>query len=535
NGEKKGKENGEENGEESGINILENNTNVAIDEEYIGFQFELGTEGNVSGTRITFKPDNQIFRLINEEEEVFDFSIINKRLRNLAYLNPVLEIQLYDENTNKNDEHHYEGGIKEFVEYLNEHNKVLFDEPIYINKRLENVNVEIALQYTESYLENIITFVNNVNTLEGGTHLTGFKSSLTRIINNYVKSAKQIPKQFKDVKFLGNDVREGLTCILAVQVPEPQFEGQTKTKLGNEEVQTIVSNVMTDQFGKILEEHPRLAGKIFNKCMVAKNARLASKKARDLTRRKSALNAGRLPGKLADCSSNDASVCELFIVEGNSAGGSAKQGRNREFQAILPLRGKILNVEKARLQKVIQNKEIRSIISAVGTGIYTSEESDFKIDKIRYHKIIIACDADIDGAHIETLLLTYFFRYMRPLIDNGYLYMAVPPLFKVKYRNTSKYIYEEKNLAPYLQELRGKYKIGENTNIKVQRYKGLGEMNPEELWETTMDPQKRRLLKMKYSDFAESHQLFTTLMGNEVNPRKQYIMEHYKEVKNLDI
>jgi DNA gyrase subunit B len=468
-----------------------------------------------------------------DEENIFDFKFINNRLRELAYLNPNVEIQFYDENTKQYDDHHYDGGTKEFVSYLNRGNKVLFDDPIYLHDNRDDIDVEVALQYNYTYLEHIISFVNNVSTPEGGTHVTGLKSSLTRTVNNYL--TKYPSKKLDGVSFSGSDVREGLTVIISVKVPEPQFEGQTKSKLGNMEVQGIVSSVVTELLGKYLEEHPGTSKLILDKCLLAQKARIASKKARDLTRRKSALDAGRLPGKLADCSSKKAEDSELFIVEGPSAGGSAKQGRNREIQAILPLRGKILNVEKARPLKITENAEIRAMISAIGTGIYTSEDSDFNLKRLRYHKIIIMCDADIDGAHIKTLLLTFFFRYLRPLVENGYLFVAVPPLFLVSYKNSKKYIYEERKLSPYLTELREKYNLKESDTIKIQRFKGLGEMNPEELWETTMDPDRRKLIKVGYNDFAETHQLFNTLMGEEVLPRKKFIMEHYKQVQNLDI
>jgi len=503
------------------------------EEEDVNFQFELGLDSNISGTRITFLPDISIFPSMIEEEQVFDFDIINNRLRELAYLNPEVEIQLYDEITKKYADHHYEGGICEFVSYLNSGNKVLFEDPIYIHKTEEDVEVEIAIQYNYTYLEHLISFVNNVSTPEGGTHVTGFKSSLTRTINNYL--TKYPSNKIKDLTFSGSDVREGLTAIISMKVPEPQFEGQTKSKLGNDEVQGIVSSVVTELLGKYLEENPGNSKLILDKCLLAQKARIASKDARDLTRRKSALDSGRLPGKLADCSSKDAKDSELFIVEGPSAGGSAKQGRDREIQAVLPLRGKILNVEKARPLKITENVEIRALISAIGTGIYTSEDSDFEIDKLRYHKIIIMCDADVDGAHIKTLLLTFFFRFLRPLIENGFIFVAVPPLFLVTYKKTKKYIYEEKGLAPYLVELRKQFNIEETDAFKVQRFKGLGEMNPEELWETTMDPSVRKLIKIGFNDFSETHQLFNTLMGEEVFPRKKFIMDHYRNVQNLDI
>lgn len=509
------------------------NGNGENEEEDVNFQFELGLDNNFHGTRITFLPDITIFPGLVEEEEVFDFDVINNRLRELAYLNPTVEIQFYDEISKKWDDHHYEGGTSEFVSYLNSGNKVLFEEPIYIHQNENDVDVEIAVHYNYTYLEHIISFVNNVSTPEGGTHVTGFKSSLTRTINNYL--TKYPSNKIKGQTFSGSDVREGLTAIISVKVPEPQFEGQTKTKLGNVEVQGIVSSIVTDGLGKYLEENPGNSKLILDKCLLAQKARIASKNARDLTRRKSALDSGRLPGKLADCSSKKAEDSELFIVEGPSAGGSAKQGRDRKIQAILPLRGKILNVEKARPLKITENAEIRSMISAIGTGTYTSEESGFDMKKLRYHKIIIMCDADIDGAHIKTLLLTFFFRYLRPLVENGFIYVAVPPLFLVSYKKTKQYIYEEKNLTSYLDELREKYKLNDTETIKIQRFKGLGEMNPEELWETTMDPEKRKLVQIGYNDFTETHQLFNTLMGEEVLPRKKFIMEHYKNVQNLDI
>ncbi|MHA1821858.1 MAG: DNA topoisomerase subunit B [Promethearchaeota archaeon] len=502
----------------------------------IDFEFELGIPPNMMGTRITFKPDPEVFKDIKNYEnarDIFDYKIINNRVRHLAYLNPMIEIQLYDELYNNYDYHAYEGGIIEFVEYLNIGYKPLFDRPIYIKGEKENVIIEVAFQYTESYLENILSFVNNVQTHEGGTHVTGLKYALTKVLNKYIQS--NFPKKMKNTVFQGSDTREGLTLILSVKVPEPQFEGQTKTKLGNENVQRIVSSIVIEELSDFLDKNPSVATKIVNKCLLAQKARIASKKARDQTRRKNALDSSRLPGKLADCSIQDPSKAEIFIVEGDSAGGSAKQGRDRETQAILPLRGKILNVEKASMHKIHENKEIISMISAIGTGIYQNEESKFQIDKLRYHKIIIMTDADVDGAHIKTLLLTFFFRYMRPLIDKGYIYVAVPPLYKVKYKKSVRYIYEEKNLQPYLAELMEKYKIDDKSKIKVQRFKGLGEMNPEELWETTMNPKTRKLIQIKYRDFTESHQLFNTLMGDDVLPRKQYIMENYRKVQNLDI
>ena len=514
-------------------NSNDKNPDEDEEEDDIGFQFLLGTEENNTGTRITFIPDPEIFQSFEDEEMPWNYKIINNHLRDLAYLNPTLEIEFYDEKTKEYNEHHYEGGISEFVEFLNKGNKLIFEKPIYIHDNKDGVDVEIALQYSERYLENIISFVNNVATHEGGTHLTGFKMSLTRLINTYLSAMNN--KKLKGIQFQGNDTREGLTAIISVKVPEPQFEGQTKTKLGNEEVTKIVSGIMGDQLGKFLEENPGIAKKIVNKCMIAEKSRIAAKKARDNTRRKSALSSGRLPGKLADCSSNDPVICELFIVEGDSAGGSAKQGRDRIFQAILPLRGKILNVEKASPHKIHENKEILAMISAIGTGTYVNDESGFNLSKLRYNKIISMCDADVDGHHIETLMLTFFFRYMRPLIDAGNIYVAVPPLYKVSYKKTSDYIYEEKNLSPFLEKVIEKYKLEDSSKIKIQRFKGLGEMNPEELWETTMDPSNRRLKQLKYTDYAESHHMFSTLMGEEVKPRKQYIMEHYKDVQNLDI
>jgi len=533
--------NKDEDGKEdlNGSNTDENYLDLKENGDYeqnqgdIDFHFELGINPNVTGTRITFLPDQEIFQNMWEEESVFDFDLINNRVRDLAYLNPTLQIQIYDWINGKYAEHYYEGGISEFVEYLNRGNKVLFTPPINITDKINEVEVDISFQYSESHLENIFSFVNNVNTIEGGTHLTSFKTALTRVLNQYLQQQKN--KKEKDIQFQGSDVREGLTAVVSIKLPNPQFEGQTKTKLGNEEVAGIVSNVLSTNLSRYLEEHPNIAEKILEKCLMAYKSRIAAKKAREAIRRKGALDSHRLPGKLADCSSQDPSKSELFIVEGDSAGGSAKQGRDRDIQAVLPLRGKILNVEKSSQHKMFDNKEIKSLISAIGTGIYTSEESEFKIENLRYHKIIIMCDADVDGHHIETLLLTFFFRYMRPLIEKGYVYIAIPPLYKVSYKKELKYLYNEQELSQYLSELKNKYNIDENNHIKVQRFKGLGEMNPEELWETTMNPLTRKLKRITYSDYAETHQMFSTLMGDEVLPRKQYIIDHYNDTQNIDI
>lgn len=479
-----------------------------------------------TGTKVTFLPDDTIFT-----EKVFDFNILENRLRELAFLNKGVKITLRDERIEENEkdtegnikirerEYYYEGGIISFVEFLNK-NKKAIHKPIYINKQKDKIDVEIALQYSDSYNENVYSFVNNINTVEGGTHLAGFKTALTRTLNNYIERSNNFKEK---IKLSSDDVREGLSAIISVKVPEPQFEGQTKTKLGNSEVKGIVDSVVSTLLNEFLEENPKTAVMIIEKSLLAARAREAARKARELTRRKSALEFSTLPGKLADCSEKDPAKSELFIVEGDSAGGSAKQGRNREFQAILPLKGKILNVEKARLNKILSSQEITNIITALGTSI----GEEFNIQKLRYHKIIIMADSDVDGSHIRTLLLTLFYRYMKPLIEQGHIYLAQPPLYLVKKGNQKHYCLSDKEKDDLLA------KMGQDVNI--QRYKGLGEMNPEQLWETTMDPESRTIKKVTIEDAIEADQIFETLMGDEVAPRREFIESHAKEVTNLDI
>lgn len=471
------------------------------------------------GTKVTFKPDDLIFTEVTE----YDYDILQSRIRELAFLNKGVEIHLTDERQDKNQVYKYEGGIVSFVEYLNRNREPLHVPPIYVDAEKDHIKIEIALQYNDSYNENIHSFANNINTHEGGTHESGFKSALTRVINEYARKNNLIKDN--DTNLSGDDVREGLTAIISVKISDPQFEGQTKTKLGNSEVRGITESLFADKFMTFLEETPAIARKIVEKGLSASRAREAARKARELTRRKSALEVSALPGKLADCSSRDASISELYIVEGDSAGGSAKQGRDRHFQAILPLRGKIINVEKARLDKILSNTEIRAIITALGTGI----ADDFNIEKARYHKLIIMTDADVDGAHIRTLLLTFFFRYMRPLIETGYVYIAQPPLYKIEKGRVVRYAYNDKQREQIFAE------FGEGTKPNVQRYKGLGEMNPGQLWETTMDPESRTLLQVTLQDAIDADMIFETLMGDQVEPRRDFIQEHAKYVRNLDI
>ncbi|MEM4160717.1 MAG: DNA topoisomerase (ATP-hydrolyzing) subunit B, partial [Thermoplasmata archaeon] len=472
-------------------------------------------EAQNTGTIVTFKPDKEIF-----ETTEFDYDVIARRLRDLAFLNKGLMIHLEDKRTGKKNEFRYEGGIVSFVEFLNTNKNVLHKPPIYITGLRDSTEVEIAIQYNDTYVENLLSFVNNISTVDGGTHVVGFRSALTRVINDYAKSNEMLKGDFT---LTGEDVREGLTAVISVKVMEPQFEGQTKAKLGNSEVKGIVESILYDKLKEYFEEHPNEARAIVEKTIQAALAREAARKARELTRRKGLLETSTLPGKLADCSNEDPAKCELFIVEGESAGGSAKQGRNREFQAILPLRGKILNVEKARAEKIYQNEEICTLITAIGTHI----NSDFDISKLRYHKIIIMTDADVDGSHIRTLLLTFFFRHMKPLIENGHVYIAQPPLYKIKKGKEEYYAYSDKERDEILPKIGG--------NAVVQRYKGLGEMTPQQLWETTMNPEKRTLIRVTIEDAVEADQLFTILMGEEVEPRRKYIEEHAKEVTNLDI
>jgi len=481
-----------------------------------------------TGTTVSFKPDPQIFT-----ELTFSYDTLSTRLRELAFLNKGLLITLTDERTEdgkkpRREEYCYKGGIVEFVEFLRGSRKPLHPKPIYIEASREEAEIEVAIQYDEGYNENTFTFVNNINTHEGGTHLTGFKAALTRTLNEYARKNNLLKKELDSLS--GDDVREGLTCVLSVKVREPQFEGQTKTKLGNSEVQSAVQQVVYEKLSTYLEENPSVARAIIEKAIQAARARIAARKARDLTRRKSALEGSILPGKLADCSITDPAACELYLVEGDSAGGSAKQGRNRSFQAILPLRGKILNVEKARMDKILSNEEIRTIIAAIGTGI---GEDEFNIQNARYHKIIIMTDADVDGAHIRTLLLTFFFRHMRQLIEEGMVYIAQPPLYRVARGKEEYYAYTDEERDQIIQRLNANGKG--DRNIVVQRYKGLGEMNPEQLWKTTMDPETRTIMKVTLDDAVLADQIFQTLMGDEVEPRRRFIEENAKYVRNLDV
>ncbi|MBB6282952.1 DNA topoisomerase (ATP-hydrolyzing) subunit B [Geobacillus subterraneus] len=477
-------------------------------------------ETDRTGTTTRFKPDPEIFTETTE----FDYETLATRLRELAFLNRGLKIILTDERVdNRKNEYFYEGGIRSYVRHLNRTREVLHEEPIYIAGERDGIAVEIALQYNDGYTSNIYSFVNNIHTYEGGMHESGFKMALTRIINDYGRK-QQIFKD-NDANLTGEDVREGLTAIVSIKHPSPQFEGQTKTKLGNSDARTVTDAVFSEQFETFLLEHPAVARKIVEKGMMAARARLAAKKARELTRRKSALEISNLPGKLADCSSRDPSISELYVVEGDSAGGSAKQGRDRHFQAILPLRGKIINVEKARLDKILSNNEVRAIITALGTGI----GEDFDISKARYHKVIIMTDADVDGAHIRTLLLTFFYRYMREFIERGYVYIAQPPLYKIEQGKQVRYAYNDRQLEKILAEL------PDQPKPTIQRYKGLGEMNPEQLWETTMNPETRTLLQVSLQDAIEADETFEILMGDKVEPRRQFIEENARYVKNLDI
>lgn len=472
-----------------------------------------------TGTKTTFQPDAEIFTETTE----YDYDILQSRLRELAFLNKGIEINLLDERTDTSHTFKFDGGIISFVEFLNRNRESLHEPPIYVEGSKDNIQVEIALQYNDSYAENIYSFANNINTHEGGTHESGFKSALTRVLNDYARKTNLLKES--DANLSGDDVREGMTAIISVKIPEPQFEGQTKTKLGNSEVRGLVESMFAEKLMQFLDEHPSVARKVVDKGLQAARAREAARKARDLTRRKGVLEGSSLPGKLADCSSRDASISEMYIVEGDSAGGSAKQGRDRHFQAILPIRGKILNVERSRLDKILSNAEIRAIITALGTGI----GDDFDLSKARYHKIVIMTDADVDGAHIRTLLLTFFYRYMRKLIENGYVYIAQPPLFKLERNKTIRYAYSEKQRDAIMAE------FGEGTKVNVQRYKGLGEMNASQLWETTMDPETRTFLQVSIQDAIEADFVFDALMGDNVEPRREFIQEHAKFVKNLDI
>lgn len=483
-------------------------------------QYDLKVVGTTdhTGTSVSFLPDPEIFTETTE----FQSDILQNRLRELAFLNAGLEIVYEDEREEKSHTYCYSGGVAAFVQYLNKSKDVLHPEPVFVSGLRDEVTVEIALQYNDGYSTTMFSFANNINTHEGGTHESGFKSALTRVINDYGRKTNLIKEN--ESNLTGDDVREGLTAIVSVKVPEPQFEGQTKTKLGNSEVRGIVEGLFGEKLQIFLDENPSVGKKVIEKSVMAARAREAARKARELTRRKSALEVSSLPGKLADCSTKDASISELYIVEGDSAGGSAKQGRDRNFQAILPLRGKIINVEKARLDKILSNNEIRAIITAIGTGI----GDEFDISKARYHKIVIMTDADVDGSHIRILLLTLFYRFMRQLIDAGYIYIAQPPLFKVQKGKNIRYAYNDKELEIMLQE------IGRQ-GVQLQRYKGLGEMNPTQLWETTMDPSIRTLLQVTAEDAMEADMIFTTLMGDKVEPRREFIEEYAHQVRNLDV
>ncbi|MCA0151301.1 MULTISPECIES: DNA topoisomerase (ATP-hydrolyzing) subunit B [Rossellomorea] len=484
------------------------------------FDLKVVGETDKTGTIIHFTPDPEIFTETTE----YDYDTLANRIRELAFLNRGIQISIEDKRgEGKRRDYHYEGGIKSYVEHLNRSKEVIHEEPIYIEGEKDDITVEIALQYNDGFASNLYSFANNIHTHEGGTHESGFKTALTRVINDYARKNNVFREN--DANLSGEDVREGLTAIISIKHPDPQFEGQTKTKLGNSEARTITDSLFSEHLETFLLENPVVARKVVEKGLMAARARLAAKKARELTRRKSALEISSLPGKLADCSSKDPSISEIYVVEGDSAGGSAKQGRDRHFQAILPLRGKIINVEKARLDKILSNNEVRAIITALGTGI----GEDFNLAKARYHKIVIMTDADVDGAHIRTLLLTFFYRYMRNIIEAGYIYIAQPPLYKIQQGKKIEYAYNDKELDRILAEISPTPKPG------IQRYKGLGEMNPEQLWETTMDPESRTLLQVSLQDAIEADETFDILMGDKVEPRRNFIEENAAYVKNLDI
>ncbi len=476
-------------------------------------------ETDTTGTFVHFKPDYEIF-----EETVYDFDLLKNRLQEMAFLTKGLYISLEDKRVGeeKKEEFHYEGGIIEFIAYRNRNKEKVYPEIFYCEGEKDDVLVEVAFQHNDSYVENVFTFVNNINTPEGGTHLSGFRASLTKTLNDYARKNKFLKEN--EPNLAGEDVREGITAVISIKIGDPQFEGQTKQKLGNSEARGAVDSILTEYLNYFLEENPNVAKTILNKAVNAARARSAARKARDLTRRKTALESTSLPGKLADCSEKDPALSEIYIVEGNSAGGSAKSARDRRTQAILPLRGKILNVEKARLDRILGNKEIQAMITAFGAGI----TDDFDIEKLRYHKIVIMTDADVDGAHIRTLLLTFFYRYMPQLVENGNVFIAQPPLYKVTKNKQSEYVYNEKALEKLFDE------IGRD-GVTLQRYKGLGEMDAEQLWDTTMDPEKRILLRVEIDDAAGADEIFTTLMGDRVEPRRDFIETHAKYVKNLDI
>ena len=477
-------------------------------------------EAEGSGTKVHFKPDHEIF-----EETEYDFEILSQRLRELAFLNKGINITLIDEREDevKEEVYHYEGGIKSFVSYLNRNKEVLHDEPIYVEGLKDGIAVEVSLQYHDGFNENIFTFANNIDTVEGGTHLAGFKTALTRVMNDYGRRFGHLKESDKNLS--GDDIREGLTAVVSVKISEPQFEGQTKTTLGNSEVRSAVDSISGEGISTFLEENPEVGKIIIEKALLASRAREAARRARELTR-KSVLERSSLPGKLADCSSKDPKECEIYIVEGDSAGGSAKQGRDRKFQAILPLRGKIMNVEKQRLDKILGSDTIRSMVTAIGAGI----GPEFDIEKIRYNRIIIMTDADVDGAHIRTLLLTFFYRYMRDLVEQGHVYIAQPPLYKISKGKQERYAYSDAAADEIIEEFGGK-----DSSVNVQRYKGLGEMNAGQLWETTMDPESRILLRADIEDAMVADEIFTILMGDKVEPRREFIQKNAKNVSNLDI
>ncbi len=475
------------------------------------------------GTKVTFMPDTSIFK-----DTWFEWDILADRMRELAFLNKGLSIKMKDEreDSERAEEYLYKGGLKEFIHYLNENKHVLHPKVIAVEGEKDGVPMEIALQYNDGYNENILTYVNNINTVEGGTHLSGMRTALTRSLNNYANKNNLFKKTGTTLS--GDDVREGLTAVISVKVAEPQFEGQTKTKLGNGEIKGLVDSFVSDGINEFMEQHPAIAKRIIEKSLMAAQARDAARKARELTRRKSALESGDLPGKLADCSNKDPAMCELYLVEGDSAGGSAKQGRDRRFQAILPLRGKIINSEKARIDKILNNNEIRMMITAMGTGF----KEDFDIEKLRYHKVIIMTDADVDGSHIRTLLLTFFFRYLPELVIQGHIYIAQPPLYRVSVGKKEKYVYDDDERDLHIKQLAPG---GDRNKVKIQRYKGLGEMNPDQLWSTTMDPEMRTLLQVNLEDAASADKIFSTLMGDMVEPRREFIQSHAKYVTNLDV
>ena len=481
-------------------------------------------ETTETGTKVHFKPDGEIFK----EGLVYDYDVLRRRLREQAFLNAGINITLVDKRTNapedkKMVELKYDGGIREFVEYLNRNKEVIHEDVIYVNSVREDSEAEVAMQYNDGYNEMIMSFANNINTTEGGTHETGFKSALTKVINDYARKTGMLKEA--DANLKGEDCREGLSCVISVKVTEAQFEGQTKTKLGNSEIRTIVEKMVNEKLGEFFEENPTIAKIVVDKAMTASRAREAAKRARESTRRKSALESSSLPGKLADCSDRDNTYTEIYIVEGDSAGGSAKQGRDRRFQAILPLWGKMLNVEKARIDKIYGNDKLTPVITALGAGI----GDEFDLNKLRYGKVVIMADADVDGAHIRTLLLTFFFRYMRPLIEDGHVYIAQPPLYKISRGKIEKYAYTDQELQDILTEM------GDGRTPSVQRYKGLGEMNPSQLWDTTMNPDTRIMLRVDHEDAQQADETFTILMGDKVEPRRKFIEERGTSVINLDI